>query len=98
MSTIKALVEVDIFDDPQFCEIVAEYARDSKRCPNLSGGCCHAFSGGAVGLEEGVNKIGDPHKFIKCDQCKELYQDTKSMDVSDIIMKIAEAKNKLKGE
>ena len=96
MSTIKALVEVEIFDDPELCD--RDYrTKKYKKCPNLDFCGCMGFPDHLLKMPI-TRRLRLDEKlgcYIKCDQCKEVWFDTKNMDVSDIIMKITEATNKL---
>jgi len=62
MTTIKAQVTVDIWDDPEFCE------SKSGRCPNLHEplwGSCSKFD----------VMLGDKgFDYTKCPECKKVWQ------------------------
>ena len=78
MSTIKALVEIEIFNDPEYCS-KSKISMNFDRCPSLFLSLCEHFR----------NKDHDPlhlefdkqeGRFKKCDQCKAAYQKAISDD------------------
>ncbi len=72
---MKITVDVDIFDDPEYCTLDKHSA--TKSCPYYYANECELFRGinGAM-----VDLYSDSNTtVIKCDECKQLFQKAKHM-------------------
>ncbi len=68
MKTVTIYPPVEIFDDPKFCSDQTSF------CTRLFNHTCSQFS---VILAQQFDRVG-PRKFIKCQQCKDLYSKSKT--------------------
>ena len=68
MTTIKAQVTVDIWDDPYFCSKSC-----NEKCPQLTEtGKCGKFK---TGHPDNFVYMVNPQAFIKCPECKKVWQE-----------------------